>query len=138
MVNREIIASRIDQIEKHLLRISGYDGISYEDFLKDATAQDVVEYNLFQIVNHLIDIIQHIAVDEQYGFPQTSYDAGRLLCDNGILNEDDLELLRKMIGFRNVVGHDYINLNRQIIYSVLTKGKEDIQKIISKITKKFL
>ena len=112
--------------------------MSYEDFLKDKNAQDIVEYNLFQIVNHLINITQHIVVDEDYGLPQTAYEASQILYTKGILDGDDLEQLRKMIGFRNIIGHDYISLNKKAVYFILTEGTEDIRRILSKITRNFL
>ncbi|MEA3369474.1 MAG: DUF86 domain-containing protein [Candidatus Ratteibacteria bacterium] len=138
MVDKDVIVSRIKQIEEHFQRISAYGGLSYEDFLKDGKTQDVIEYNLFQIVNHLIDIIQHIVVDEGYGFPQTAYEAAKMLGDKGILDSNDFELLKKMIGFRNIVGHEYIALNKNVVYSIFTKGKGDIQMILTKITERFL
>ena len=138
MVDKNVVVSRIEKIDKHLERISSYNKLAYNDYLKDVNAQDIVEYNLFQIVNHVIDIVQHIVVDEDYGFPQTAYEASKILCDKGILDEDDLKLLRKMIGFRNVIGHDYINVNKEEVYFILTKVKEDIRKILSKITNRFL
>jgi len=138
MVDKNVIARRIEQIDRHLERISSYSELSYEDFLKDINVQDIVEYNLFQIVNHIIDIIQHIVIDEDYGLPQTAYEAVQILFDKEILDKDTLEVLKKMIGFRNIVGHDYINLNKEIVYFILTKGRQDIQKILSKITERFL
>lgn len=138
MVDKNIIAGRIEQIDKHLERFSSYSKLSYEDFLKDINVQDIVEYNLFQIVNHIIDIIQHIVIDEDYGLPQTAYEAAQILFGKEILDKDAMELLKKMIGFRNVVGHDYINLDKEVVYFILTEGKQDIQKILSKITEKFL
>lgn len=138
MVDKNVIVSRIEQIDKHLKRISSYDKLSYEDFLKDENCQDIIEYNLFQIVNHIIDIVQHVVVDEDYGLPQTAYEASQIICDKGILDKDDLELLKKMISFRNVVGHDYISLNKEVVYFILTEGREDIRRMLSKITEKFL
>ena len=138
MLDKNVLVSRIELIDKHLERIVSYRGLSYEDFSKDENAQDIVEYNLFQIVNHLVNIAQHIVFDEDYGLPQTAYEASQILYERGILESDDLELLKKMIGFRNIVGHDYISLNKEVVYSILTKGTEDIKRILSKITKKFL
>jgi uncharacterized protein YutE (UPF0331/DUF86 family) len=138
MLDKNVITTRIEQIDKHLDRISSYSKLSYEDFLKDKNVQDIVEYNLFQIVNHLINITQHIVVDEDYGLPQTAYEASQILHHKGILSGDDLELLRKMIGFRNIVGHDYISLNKKAVYFILTEGTEDIRRILSKITRNFL
>lgn len=60
MVNRNVISRRIEQIDRHLERLSPYAGTELGHFLEDSNAQDIVEYNLFQCVNHLIDMMQHI------------------------------------------------------------------------------
>ena len=137
MVNRDVLRSRIELINNHLNRILPYKGLSYEDFLKDMEAQDIVEYNFFQIVNHLISLTEHIVVDEDYGLPQTPYEAAMILRDKGVLDKGDLVLLRKMIGFRNVIGHDYVHLNKEIVYSLLKSGQKDVGQILTRITGKF-
>jgi uncharacterized protein YutE (UPF0331/DUF86 family) len=137
MVDKNIIASRIEAIEKHLLRLGAYMQLSREEFLSDLNAQDIVEYNLFQIVNHLIDIIQHIAVDENFGFPESAYDGVELLHGRMIFSDKDREVLKKMIGFRNIIGHDYVRVSKQTVYDILIKGPEDIGNILSAITNKF-
>jgi uncharacterized protein YutE (UPF0331/DUF86 family) len=137
MVDKNVIASRIEAIEKHLSRFSAYTQKSRQDFLDDLNAQDIVEYNLFQIVNHLIDMIQHIVVDEKLGFPESAYDGVEILHDKGVFTERDRTVLRKMIGFRNIIGHDYITLNKQIVYDVLISGPEDIRRIMSAIAARF-
>ena len=127
MLDKNVFVTRIEQIDKHLDKISTYKKLSYENFLEDTNAQDIVEYNLFQIVNHLINIVQHTVVEEDYGLPQSAYEASQILCQKGILDEDDLEIIKKMIGFRNIVGHDYISINKEVVYFILTKGTEDIR-----------
>ena len=138
MLDKNVFVTRIERIDKHLDKILSYNKLSYENFLEDTNAQDIVEYNLFQIVNHLINIVQHTVVEEDYGLPQSAYEASQILCQKGILDEDDLEIIKKMIGFRNIVGHDYISINKEVVYFILTKGTEDIRSILSKITEKFL
>jgi uncharacterized protein YutE (UPF0331/DUF86 family) len=138
MVDRNVIASRIEAIEKHLVRINPYTGISEQEFSTDLDAQDIVEYNLFQIVNHLIDMIQHIVVDENLGFPESAYDAAEILRNKGIISERECDILRRMIGFRDVIGHDYVSVNKRTIYGILTAGPQDIKSIISTITERFL
>lgn len=138
MIDRIVVTRRIEAIDRHLKRIEPYANRSLNDFLQDPIAQDVVEYNLFQIVNHLIDIAQHIVVDEEYGFPQTAYEAGHILFEKGALSEKELAIYRKMVGFRNVVGHDYANIDKKIVYSILMGGPREIQDLVSKIVKKFL
>ena len=138
MLDKNLLLTRIEEIDKHLGKISPFRKLTYSEFLSDTSAQAIVEYNLFQIINHLINITQHIVVDEEYGFPQTSYEASRILFDKGILDSDNLDLMKKMIGFRNVVGHNYLNIDKEVVYYILTKGEHDIKKILSKITSNFL
>lgn len=138
MVNPSVITKRVEQIEKHLERISSFASLSHEAFLGNNVAQDVVEYNLFQIVNHLIDIFQHIVVDEEYGFPETAYEAAQILFNKGILSKEDVEIFKQMVGFRNVVGHDYINVNKDIVYQILTQGEKDIRALLTRIISRFL
>jgi uncharacterized protein YutE (UPF0331/DUF86 family) len=138
MVNKDLLLSRMEQINKHLEKMAPFETLNYQEFIKDNVAQDVVEYNLFQMINHLIDMIQHIVVDEQYGYPRTAYDAAQLMHDKRLFSKKDLETFKKMIGFRNVVGHDYLSIDKEIVYGILTKGKRDVQRIVSKIAKNFL
>ena len=138
MVNPDVIMKRVEEIEAHLKRIGPFASLSYEAFLKDLIAQDVVEYNLFQVVNHLIDIFQHIVVDEEYGFPETAYEAAEILLTKGILGQGEAEIFKQMVGFRNVVGHDYININKEVVYQILTHGEKDIRALLTRIVSKFL
>jgi uncharacterized protein YutE (UPF0331/DUF86 family) len=138
MVDKNVIAGRIEAIEKHLARIGGYARMSRREFLIDLDAQDIVEYNLFQIVNHLIDMIQRIVVDENIGFPGSAYDAAEILRDKGILSENDFTVLKKMIGFRNIIGHDYVSVNKEFIYDTLINGPEDIKNVISAMARRFV
>ena len=138
MVNSGVFLKRAEQIEKHLDRIRPFTSLSYDAFLKDNVAQDVVEYNLFQIVNHLIDIFQQVVVDEEYGFPETAYEAAQILLTKKILGQEEAEVFKQMVGFRNVVGHDYINIDKEVVYQILTRGEKDIRALLTQIVSKFL
>jgi uncharacterized protein YutE (UPF0331/DUF86 family) len=138
MVNPSVITKRVEQIEKHLERIRRFASLSHEAFLKDNVAQDVVEYNLFQIVNHLIDIFQHTVVDEEYGFPETAYEAAQILFEKGIISKEDVEVFKQMVGFRNVVGHDYLNVDKEIVYHILAHGEKEIRALLTRIVSRFL
>jgi uncharacterized protein YutE (UPF0331/DUF86 family) len=138
VVDKNVIAGRAQQIEGHLARIAPYVSLPLKKFLNDPVAQDIVEYNLFQSVNHLIDMVQHIVVDEGYGFPDSAYEAAEMLRKKGILKEAEVEVFKKMIGFRNVVGHDYISINKRTVHTILTRGQKDLRALLSRIVKKFL
>ena len=43
-----------------------------------------------------------------------------------------------MVGFRNVVGHDYINIDKEVVYQILTHGEKDIRALLARMVSKFL
>ena len=138
MVDRNVILRRTQEIAKHLGRLSAYTGLALEQFTADPVAQDVAEYNLFQIVNHLIDIVQHIVVDEGYGAPESAYEAADILAEKGVFGPEDVRLFRRMVGFRNIIGHDYVDIDKKVVHSILTTASGDISSLLSRITSKFL
>ena len=138
MVDPGVILKRAEQIEKHLDRIRPFASLSYDAFIKDSIIQDVVEYNLFQVVNHLIDIFQHVVVDEEYGFPETAYETAQILVTKGVLAQEEAEIFKQMVGFRNVIGHDYIGTEKETVYRILSDGEKDVRALLTRIVSRFL
>ena len=137
MVKHSVLLSKIEHINRHLSRLRPYSRLRLEHFLESPNAQDIVEYNLFQAINHLIAMMEHIVVDEEYGLPQSAADAAVILKSKKIFTAKDADLVKKMVGFRNVVGHDYIHLDKRIVHTVLIKGVKDLRRVIAKLARKF-
>lgn len=57
--------------------------------------------------------------------PQDAYQAFEILAQHEKLPTDSLISWRKMIGLRNALVHDYLNINPDIIRSVITQGYSD-------------
>ena len=128
----------MEKIDYHFKRVMLYHRFTLGEYQNDLTAQDIVEYNLFQTINHFIDMMQHIVTDEGYGFPQTAYESAEILKKQKIFTQRDLEIIRQMIGFRNVIGHEYIDIDKRIVYEILTKRLSDIQRMVGKLARRFL
>lgn len=138
MVNKEVFISRTEKISQHLQKLTKYRNISLKDYINSEVIQDIAEYNIFQIVNHIIDIVEHIVVDEDYGLPESAYDAVQILIDKKRVTEKTGELLRKMIGLRNIIAHEYINMNKEVIYDVLVNGLVSIKRIVSQLIRRYI
>lgn len=54
--------------------------------------------------------------------PQDAYQAFEILAQRGQIKEDQLLGWRKVIGLRNVLVHDYLNIEPEIIRSVIRDG----------------
>lgn len=56
--------------------------------------------------------------------PISGYDAFRALANNGLIATDDLPGWNAIIGLRNRLVHDYMNIDFRQIESLLTKNQE--------------
>lgn len=103
MVDKSVILRRMEQIDEHLLKLFRYKSTSYDEFVKNTDIQDIVEYNLFQAINHVIDIVEHVTVDENFGNPESVQDCLPVLVDKRVIDVKTAESLRKMFGLRNFI-----------------------------------
>ncbi len=137
MVNLEVVKNRLNQLSTSLNKLERFEKISVEEFLEDDMIQDVVEYNLFIAINMMIDIVTHIVVDNNIGNPETLGGAFDILNKNKYLSDEDTKIYKNMVGLRNILSHEYVKIDKRIIYSVLKNNLIDIKNFILFINEKF-
>lgn len=138
MVNIEVIKQRLNQLSTSLNKIERFKDLSLEKFLQDDIIQDVIEYNLFIAINMMIDIATHIVVDNNIGNPETLGDAFNILNKEKYLSDDQTKTYRNMVGLRNVLSHEYLKIDKKIIYDILQNNLIDIKKFIIFINDNFV
>lgn len=138
MVDVEVIKQRLNQLSTSINKIERFKEISLEEFLKDDIIQDVVEYNLFIAINMMIDIATHIVVDNNMGSPETLGEAFKILNKEKYLNDEETKVYRNMVGLRNILSHEYINIDKKIIYRILKNNLIDIKKFVIFVNDNFI
>ena len=130
MVNIDVIKKRLNQLSTSLNKLERFKDISLEEFLNDDIIQDVVEYNLFIAINMMIDIATHVVVDNNMGNPETLGGAFAILNKQKYLSDDEARIYRNMVGLRNILSHEYVNIDKKMIYDILKNNIIDIKKFI--------
>lgn len=74
-----------------------------------------VKYTFITAIEAGIDVAQHICSAEGWGPPADNGDAMRLLGTHGVLADGTADALRKAVGFRNVLVHEYIEVSDEIV-----------------------
>lgn len=138
MVNIDVIKKRLNQLFISLEKIERFKDISLEEFLNDDMIQDVVEYNLFIAINMMIDIANHIVVDNNMGNPATLGEAFSILTKEKYLTQDESRSYRNMVGLRNILSHEYINIDKNIIYNIIQNNLIDIKQFIIFVNDNFI
>ncbi len=91
-----------------------------------------VKYTFVTAIEACVDVAQHICATQGWGPPADNGDAIRLLGDHGALAATLALSLRKAVGFRNVLLHDYITVNDEIVVARL-HALDDLDEFVRQI-----
>jgi uncharacterized protein YutE (UPF0331/DUF86 family) len=74
-----------------------------------------IKYTFVTAIEACVDVAQHICASEGWGPPKDNGDALRLLGTHGVLAVELAGRLRQAVGFRNVLVHEYVEVNDDIV-----------------------
>lgn len=92
----------------------------------DQMRQDAIAMNLQRACESAIDIANHLIRTRKLGLPQDSRDAFDLLKQGGIIDEEMNSVLKSMVGFRNILVHEYRALDPEIVEAVIQHRLNDL------------
>ena len=131
---KDILYNKMEIIERFMMRVKEVYNEN-PDNLKDYTKQDSIVLNIQRAVEATIDIAMYIVSEKKLGIPKNSRDAFEVLEHNGIINNDMLNKLKNMIGFRNIAVHNYQKLNLDILQKIIESNLEDFSEFVYLINK---
>lgn len=131
---KDILYNKIEIIERCLIRVREVYNKDPNNLI-DYTKQDSIVLNIQRAVEATIDIAMYIVSVKKLGIPKNSRDAFEVLLSNEIIDEDLLDKLKNMIGFRNIAVHNYQKLNLEILQKVIENNLEDFNEFIYVINK---
>jgi uncharacterized protein YutE (UPF0331/DUF86 family) len=128
LINRKLVL--LSQSKKELVK---YNITSFDAFKKSHKDQKAVEKTLQEMIEICMDIGKHIIADEGFRFPEDGKDIFSALQENGVISDKMADLMRNMVGFRNVVVHLYEKVDLEIVYSIYKKHLNDFDMLVSEI-----
>jgi uncharacterized protein YutE (UPF0331/DUF86 family) len=133
MVDLEVLASIIGNLRGYLEKLRILAAIPEEEFLQDFTKVESAKHLLQVSIECCLDIAHHTVADEGYRTPTDYYDTFVVLHEQGILPENFMPTLRKMVSFRNRVVHLYWDVDDATVYHILQVLLKDFEIYISYI-----
>ena len=131
----DVIVNKAASIERCLRRIQEEYAGDKQNLVANQTKQDAIILNLQRACETAIDLAMYVVSQRKLGVPQDSRDAFSLLQTAGILPVDLAQRMQQMVGFRNVAIHEYINLNLEVVHSIITKQLDDFRTFSSTIVR---
>lgn len=93
-----------------------------EDFLK----QDAIAMNLQRACECTIDIANHLIRTHKLGLPSSSRESFDLLQRGGLIDQPTCQLMKAMVGFRNVLVHDYQRVDLLVVVGIVEHRLDDL------------
>jgi uncharacterized protein YutE (UPF0331/DUF86 family) len=129
MVRIEVIKKRLTKLEEYLSLLSGYKNIPLDKFLSNPEHYNSAERLSQLSIEATIDMGNHIIADMNLGHADYGTQIPDTLADNGLISRELAETWIKMIGLRNILVHDYLDVNHTIIYEIIQTRLKDIEAI---------
>jgi uncharacterized protein YutE (UPF0331/DUF86 family) len=127
MVRVEVVRKRLNKLDEYLTILRNLQEYSLEVFVTDPERYGSAERFLQLAIETVTDLGNHVIADEALGIVNWHSDIPSLLAEHGYINADMKETWIKMIGFRNILVHDYLDIDRSIVYQVLQEHLHDIE-----------
>ena len=127
MSNKTVIENLIAIVRKQISILEQYRGLAEEQIVNNDSTRGAVERFTYLMAQASIDLAEALIAYKRLRKPMTLSEAFYVLDENGLISKELSERLVKMVGYRNVIAHDYVKVNYDIVYDVLTKRYIDIE-----------
>ena len=128
MVNKEVVREKLIHLEEYINDLDEYKELKLEELTSDKILFRYLERTLHLAVEAILDIGYHIISDERLGNPVSNKEAMKILAENNIIKENVDDYI-KMAQFRNIIVHDYADIDPEIMLKIIKENISDLKSI---------
>lgn len=136
-IDRNIILNRFKQMDELIQNLQEIKKKSKEEFISNYLVYLSAQRALETCINICIDIGNHILSLNKNGMPETYGDIFIELSKLGLINKEIEKKLIKMVKFRNLLGHLYLEISNEKIYEILQENLGDFNLFKKQIYSRF-
>ena len=127
MVRPEVIRKRLNKLDEYLSILRNLRKYNFDDFVSDPEHYGSAERFLHLAIEAILDMGNHVIAESDLGIVNWYSDIPSILARKGYIDSDLEKKWLQMIGFRNTLVHDYLEIDRGIVYDILQNHLEDIE-----------
>ena len=126
MVDQEIFSRRLDALDLYLERVERLGEVSEDEFAENPAIHDLAERYLHLAMEASIDLANHWIADRALRTPESNRDSFSVLEESGEIDAGLAERLRGWAGFRNILVHQYANIDHRIAWRAVRDDLGDL------------
>jgi len=136
MIDKDLILAKAGKVDSHLRRIREKKAVTLEEFLGDLDRQESILFNMQMAIQSCIDIAAHVISDEEMGVPGSTNEMFYMLQENSWLPPELTEKMVAAAGFRNLIVHEYDNVDLKRVYDIAQQDISDLEDFLKAIVKR--
>jgi uncharacterized protein YutE (UPF0331/DUF86 family) len=137
--SRSIILAKLARLDEYLEYLHELQDSTERQFIADHRIHGLAERYLQLSIEILIDVARQMIIHLNLERPENNYETFELLRKHKVISAALFERVRLMAGFRNILVHDYMKIDRKIVYRTLKNNIKDFslfkQAVIRKLGK---
>jgi uncharacterized protein YutE (UPF0331/DUF86 family) len=122
-----VIRKRLAKLEECLTILAALRRYSLDEFLADPEHYGSAERFLQLAIEIVNDLASHIIAERELGQVEASRDLPRLFRVHSLVDDNLEERWIRMIGFRNILVHNYLEVDRKIVFDVVQTRLDDLR-----------
>lgn len=132
-LDSSLVERRLAMILKELEFLKSIKKQSYNEFLNDGKSSRSTARVIETIAQSMINTCSHIVAQKHYGISDTYKGTIELMAQHHILSMDLAVNLQKVIAMRNVLVHQYLDIDFEIVWNAIDTLLIDSQSFIQEI-----
>lgn len=131
-MDEDLVKTKLESFLRCISRIQDKTPEKLETLESDIDIQDIISVNLERAIQVSVDLAGHLCCDFLES-PKTMGEGFLILAKHKIISEDLAKKMVKAVDFRNIAVHQYQSVSWSVVYSICTKGIQDLQDFASAI-----
>lgn len=120
-----MVLRKLSAIDEYLKQIREFSDTTLDKYRSDWKTQRIVERTLQIMIETCADIANHIISDKNMRIPTGYSDTFKVLLENNAIDKDLFSVMERMAKFRNIVVHQYEEVDAEIVIIILRKHLDD-------------
>ena len=127
MLDKRVIMARLARLDEYTYRLRRFESLSLEEYLGNYDIQAIAERNLQLSIQVCMDIANYIIARKRLSFPPDQENIFTLLGREGIIPRELAGRIKGMVNFRNILVHDYTEIDPVKVHAMLKQGLNDFR-----------
>jgi len=118
-MDQSLINQKLESLRRCVMRLEDRCPKTVEALQADVDIQDILALNLTRAVQLCVDIAAHwISEHHELTSPITMGQSFDVLAERSVITRELADDMKKSVGFRNIVVHNYEAINWQVVFSI--------------------